>query len=202
MISMLNYLEQQVIRTVLALCMFAVRCQGSEVRDDMRDEAVALTHLWLRVVSSNANGHDPADHLRQWCFQILPRLEALSRESGQPLDAVLAVQAAVLRLRTSLGAPQPAQPPVKSARPARSPAPTRNNSSTGVLGSNAKRVLGFVREHPDVRPKELISHFSGTLSDRTVKRCLKDLIEAKAIVRIEQDGAVQYRIDSESAFAI
>jgi hypothetical protein len=159
---------------------------GSDVRDDMRDEAGSLVHLWVLASPARPNGDDLFGHIRDWCVRLTQRLEELSHEELQPLEAVLAAQASVLRLQTAIPGPvAPARMVVQHTPPTRTPSPD--------LGGNQKRVLAFVREHPDVRTKELIEHFSDTLSDRTVKRCLKDLVSAGVLVRAEHDGSVQYR---------
>lgn len=86
--------------------------------------------------------------------------------------------------------PQEIAPPVVSkaitsaSRPVRSKIPQKN--------SNQDKILDFVRRVPDCRPKDIIGEFSA-LSQRTVKRSLKELSEAGLIIKkTTEDKAVYY----------
>ena len=60
------------------------------------------------------------------------------------------------------------------------------------LTETQEKILDFVRQAPDRRAKEVVNEFSA-LSQRTVKRSLKELSdEGKIIRRVEEGGAVYY----------
>jgi hypothetical protein len=176
---MWHHLEHHVIRTVITLCSVAGQSHSQDVRDGMRDETSALLGLWLGMASTVPNGTDPSILLRQWCGRVAAHLEVLASDANQPLDAILSSQAAILRLRSALPAEQIAE---KSA------------PAAPVLNDSQKMILEFMGDHPRVRTREITDHFAGSLSDRTVKRCLKELVSEGVLVRTSQDGAVMYSL--------
>ena len=61
----------------------------------------------------------------------------------------------------------------------------------GRLTETQKNILEFVRREPDCRTKDVIDQFSA-LSQRTVKRGLKELNEEGKIIKRSDGGAVYY----------
>ncbi|OGN06039.1 MAG: hypothetical protein A2669_00720 [Candidatus Yanofskybacteria bacterium RIFCSPHIGHO2_01_FULL_48_25b] len=60
-----------------------------------------------------------------------------------------------------------------------------------IAGTNKERIFNFVRQAPERRPKEIIDQFS-VLSERTVKRNLKELIREGLITKKQENRAVYY----------
>lgn len=69
-----------------------------------------------------------------------------------------------------------------------------NNIQTKNLkeSSNKERIFNFIKRSPNSRTKEIIEEFN-ILSERTVKRNLKELINAGLIKRSSKDRAVFYQ---------
>ena len=59
--------------------------------------------------------------------------------------------------------------------------------------SNKDRIFNFIKHSPNSRTKEIIGEFS-ILSERTVKRNLKELITEGLIRKLTKDSAVYYSI--------
>ena len=179
------YREQQIIRTVMALCSLAAQSVSIDVRDDMRDEAYLLVHTLLRRA-------DIADsEIRRQCERLASRLEVITSDTLQPRSIVLTAHASVLRLHAALEAPMKVElSPVKERKSKTgSPVPQKD------LGSSHQKVLNAIASHADIRTKELVEKFANTLSARTIKRCLKDLLVAGLLMKSEkqENGAVMYR---------
>ena len=176
-------IQQQVIRTIVALCAVAAQTDSLDVRDDMRDEAAALVYL---------SGNSETEPIRRRCEILAARLGALALDETQLQSTILSAHAQILRLLAAF----PVQVSKKSEPvPVRVP-PHKPVGPAKNLASNQKKILGYVGEHPNIRTKEITDHFSGILSDRTVKRCLKDLVSAGVLMRtdIKGTGVVTYRV--------
>jgi hypothetical protein len=174
-------MEQQVIRAVVSLCSVAAQSELDDVRDDMRDAAALLVRL------ATPNGSAPGNELRRWCDDTLATLDILSASGDAPSRTISAAQLSVLRLRS--WAPVPASKVV----PPKKPAANRDiASSARSLNGNQKKILQFIAGHAPARTKEIIENFTGTLSDRTVKRALKELADLSLIRRSEFQGSVSY----------
>lgn len=97
----------------------------------------------------------------------------------------------------------PAEPPAtRSAAPAQSLPPRVQTPAKAARPRSLDRnkthekILEFVRRVPDCRPKDIIGEFSA-LSQRTVKRSLKELSEMGLIVKkTTEDKAVYYSASS------
>lgn len=61
------------------------------------------------------------------------------------------------------------------------------------LTANKRNILNYVKRSPNSRTKEIIYEFSA-LSERTVKRNLKELVGDGLIKRVSKDKAVYYTI--------
>lgn len=164
-------LEHHVIRTAVALCGLAAADIDGRIRDDMRDEAVILMGLWT-----------DRDSLALWCRRMDAELRALAEST----DAAIVARTAVLRLQIILS---PTTPRLSTAK-------KLDIKKPDVLGIGPKKVLQFVRENIQARAKDIIQKFSGSLSDRTVKRSLQTLVAAGQLIRTEEDGAIIYRVSA------
>jgi hypothetical protein len=75
--------------------------------------------------------------------------------------------------------------PVKKSQPKEKP---KNFS----LNESKSKILEFIKNNPDVRTKDIIKEFN-SLSDRTVKRNLTELIKEGIISKRTENKAVFYR---------
>ncbi len=189
-----SIIERQAIRAALALAVASAHGQVADAIADMRDEATQLIGLCIRDDGA-------PDAMRQWCDGASVLVERLSVDGYLPRRPALSAAAAILRLR--LAVTRKLIPDVRRA----SDAPARAAKKKIVLPvvrtpvtveGNQKVVLEFITGHPDIRTKDLIDSFGGTLSSRTVKRCLKELSSAGVLHRTRgDDGSVLYRVDRE-----
>src|SRR3989338_6248291 len=74
---------------------------------------------------------------------------------------------------------------------ASSPVVWKNKQGKGKLTKTQEEILEFVRKEPDCRTKDVMNQFS-VLSQRTVKRGLKELNEEGKIAKRIERGAVYY----------
>ena len=68
---------------------------------------------------------------------------------------------------------------------------TEEVSDEPRLSDTQEKIFEFIRKSPNVRAKDIIDGF-GLLSDRTVKRSLKELINSGLIKKKEENRAVYY----------
>jgi len=174
-------LEQSIIQAVISLSTFAARLEEDDVRDDIRNMVATLIRLCL-------SGQSDQD-VRQWCISSLELLDTLASDEHIPQSSRSVAYVGVLRLQAALPAIKsssaPAMKTVNKVMPAR---------AVRTLHANEKKILQFIKEHPRVRTKELVERFDQTLSDRTIKRVLKELVARGSVRRIEQDNAVLYEV--------
>ena len=173
-------LEHYLIRTVMSLSAAAAKTDLDDIRDDLRDAAALL----IRLAMAN-----PADiAVRDWCDRTLGLLETMDKSDEQIISSA---RLAVLRLRSILlGAALdknvvPKTIEAKIIRP-----------RLGSLGNNPKKIAEFVKANPDVRTRELVTNFITTMSERTIKRCLKELVDCGMLEHLRREGAVLYRVRS------
>jgi len=177
-------IHQHLVRAVTALCAYAAVCGDEDARAELNDDAAFAVHVWTA-----ASGDIRAAELRDWCGQAMGALERL-RGPGIAHRGLLRASVALLRLRASLPAPESA--PAKAFRPV-----SRSKESAPrpvTLGTNQKRLLEALRAAGPVRTRDLITQLAGQLSDRTIKRGLKELAVAGLIRRTESGGAVIYEV--------
>jgi hypothetical protein len=172
-------LEQTIIRAVVSLCSFAAHTDVDDVRDDVRDSAATLIRLCM-------DGARNEEDIRQWCTHTLGLLDMCASDASLSVRAHASAHVAVLRVQALIGSAEEAQPTPK-AQP-KAPRAARS------LNANQKKLLACIQEHPDIRTKDLVERFSQQLSDRSVKRVLKELLEAGALERTQNEGAVLYRV--------
>ncbi|HXV26578.1 MAG TPA: hypothetical protein VD862_00905 [Candidatus Paceibacterota bacterium] len=165
----------------------------AQVLTQVRDEHLRRTlhdavDDMLRASLDGAALEEPAGILQE-C------LEQCSAAGAAPLGSLLFAERHVLLLRLHLrSAPAiKAAPTVPAARPASRPpgpvsvAPVGN----GHLTKTSKRVLARIKELGIGRPRDIIEKCR-PLSDRTVKRSLRELVLAGLVRRDTQDGNVIY----------
>lgn len=182
-------IHQHLVRTVTALCAFAAVCDD-DARIELTDDAAFAVHIWTATA-----GDVRLNELRDWCAQTAGGLERM-RGPGREHRALLRASLALLRLRSALTVPEKTVAPVKSlSRPSapRKDVPPRPAS----LGANQKRLLEALRTAGPIRTRDLITHLAGQLSDRTIKRGLKELAVAGIVRRTESGGAVTYEAVAE-----
>lgn len=61
------------------------------------------------------------------------------------------------------------------------------------LSGNKQKILNYIKRSPDSRTKDIIYEFS-VLSERTVKRNLKELVSEGLVKKSSKDKAVKYHI--------
>ena len=175
--------QHHLIRTVISLCELAATATDHRIRDDLTDEAaIALD------IASLDQSQDGA--LQKWAGNLTALFVRLERVDAVDQEALAYANVRLLRLQASL----PTE--VKTAEVASDGKKPRANDISRpkprALGQNQQRVFEWLRENPGKRTHELIAHFAGKLSGRTIKRALKDLVVAQQIRRTEHEGAVAY----------
>lgn len=187
---MQSILERQAIRTAVALAAASAHGQSPQAIADIRDEAMQL------IAYCTMHPSITPEELGAWCDDAAALMQRLGASGALPDEQVLQASAAILRLRlavtrVALGAGEPKDNKARSA--------SRDNTGTPPpqrkvkLAENLKKVAGYIQEHPDIRSKELIEHFSGVFSSRSIKRYVAELLVLKVIHRKEiEDGSIAY----------
>jgi DNA-binding transcriptional ArsR family regulator len=185
--------RQLSIRAVMALCRYAERTDDRDFQGDIADECAIL----LDVATATSDSQ-PA-MIQSWCVRMQNMLRRLSPNTSDG-ESFARAELAVLRLRSAVvvspkALVRPSEPlRVKKISSGNFSRPSSAKRSGNGVGENQKKVLSWLREHPGARPKDLIAHFVGSLSDRTIKRSLKDLTGAGLLRRIERDDSVVYEV--------
>lgn len=189
-----SIIERQAIRAALALAVASAHGQVAEAIADLREEAAQLIGICIK------NSVLPQD-LRQWCDGASVLVERLSADGTLPRRPALTASAAILRLRLAVVSRTASDKNGESDSPAQTEKKQVVQSPTVPqipVGINQKKVMEFIEGHPDIRTKTLIDSLNGTLSPRTVKRCLKELCDAGLLRRTRlEDSSVTYRVDRE-----
>lgn len=167
----------------MSLSVAAAKTELDDVRDDLRDSAALLIKLAMAGSASMA--------VSDWCNRVISLLDSLD---GLDDATISSVRLSVLRLRSTLSVnnskgaavcPMTEMLDIEGARP-----------KLDSFGNNPKKIAEFIKANPDVRTRELVSHFTPILSVRTIKRCLKELVDGGILERLHREGAVLYRIQS------
>lgn len=82
-------------------------------------------------------------------------------------------------------------PRVDTPIPTRLSTSPKKVSAKDVLTDTKKRILDFIRQRPEVRTKDLIEEFS-SISGRTIKRNLKELVMSGELTKRAEHKAVFY----------
>lgn len=192
-----SIIERQAIRAALALAVASAHGQVADAIADLRDEAAQLIGLCI-------GGGSTPDSIRQWCDGAIALVERQSVDGYIPRRSALSASAAILRLRL-VAVRSPVQPATTASvadgdatADAEKKKIARSTARQVVkLEGNQKTVMGCIESHPDIRTKDLVDALKGTLSPRTIKRCLKELCNAGLLHRTKQDDrSVLYRVDS------
>ncbi len=125
-------------------------------------------------------------------LMLIDDIEYLKFSSPAPL---LSARCAFLRYKAYLLMAESAAPPVghslaKQDRSQKEVSPVPLVSS-GALGGSKERILAFIQRSSKVRVRDVIREFT-TLSGRTIKRNLKDLIAAELLKRVIVGNVVYY----------
>ncbi len=179
--------ERQALRVALALAAASGYGNTPDAIADMREEAIQIIDMCVRV---------PADGemVQHWCDDVVGMLNRFISVGAVHESAALRAIASVLRFRLCIsksiqGASKITSSQKKTEKPKR----------TIPLQKTALSVLAYIKEHPQIRAKEIVGALQGALSERTVKRSLKDLAELGRVRRIRHaDGGVSYIVDTES----
>lgn len=185
-------IERQAIRAALTLAAASAHGVSPDAIADMRDEAGQLIGLCINEGGSS-------DAVRSWCDEASLLMERLSTDGDLPRSFALGAIAAILRLRLAVAQKTPLHRPGAGVH-ARTPKKKIVQSPTVpqiAVAGNQKIVMEYIAGHPDIRTKNLIDSLNGSLSPRTLKRCLKELCDAGLLKRTRQnDRGVVYRVDT------
>jgi hypothetical protein len=122
-------------------------------------------------------------------------LEGISVVSGAPLASLLVAERHVLLLQLHLGTSR-TQGAQQAKRRASLSVPrimsTRPKVSANIRES-MEQVLGYVRTTGPSQARDIISGCAPVLSERTVKRRIKDLVRDGKLRKEEADGTLLYR---------
>ncbi|MCC6405496.1 MAG: MarR family transcriptional regulator [Candidatus Yanofskybacteria bacterium] len=190
MTSTRNAIERYAIRAVVALAAASSQSEEPEVTIQMREDAAHLMTLCIAGDTVlRAEG-------RQWCDDTTGFLQRWRTHGVLSEQAALSAATAVLRLRLVLarsdGVTIASEKKVQEKKVIASPVVKRPQPQPEVEGSQ-KRVLAYIFEHPAVRTGTLVAALTPSISSRTVKRCVKELVASGLIRRAElPDGGVAY----------
>lgn len=81
---------------------------------------------------------------------------------------------------------------VEKERKAASPAAPKIKKEVNLSG-NKEKILNYIKRSPDSRTKDIVYEFN-ILSDRTVKRNLKELVSEGLVKKVSKNKAVYYHI--------
>ncbi|HXK37287.1 MAG TPA: hypothetical protein VJ553_06930 [Candidatus Paceibacterota bacterium] len=177
-------LRNQFLRTVLALCRLSVRADADDIREDVAGECADALEIW-----STSLPDIRLSLLKRWSDGVTALLDRLQGQQG--VDRALLVRAQLMLLRLQARLPQPA------AQPKREEKPKATLVNETKLSGNKTKVLEAVAASPDIRSRDLIGQFKGSMAPRTVKRLLAELTSGGLVARIEnEDGNVSYRPSS------
>jgi len=175
---------QQTVRAVLALCQLAARCDVDDIRTDILDEAAVLIDVSIGLPAETRT-----ESVAAWCRQTAGWLSRLEGIGGVDEPSLLRAQARVLRLQASAdGAQQPQKRIASAVRKKR-----RTGTPIGEPTKGQVRILEWLRSNPGTRSGELVEHFAGDFSPRTVKRSLSNLVATGLVQRSKTEtGGVRY----------
>lgn len=128
--------------------------------------------------------------------QCLEMLEYFSHLKMVPPTPLLFADHALLRLRLELtsAVPQKIKKETESAPKkeiAARPQRTKKEKKEMKLNTNQEGIFNFVKRFPNVRTKDVIEQFSA-ISQRTVKRNLKELVSSGFLHKRSENKAVFY----------
>lgn len=174
-------INHQVVRLVVCLCEVAAVATDMRLRQDVLDEAAVLVDL------VTASQPDAVTLLRQWCRDT-HRLVSVTGDTAYREAAAYAL-VHLLRLQASLGVEKKVEPSVAKTEPTPLPVVKTNPDD---LRKAPRLVLELVRSHPGIRTGQLETEIGREFSSRTLKRSLKELIEAGFIIRQAEGTTAGY----------
>src|SRR3989344_3909897 len=123
-------------------------------------------------------------------LELLDYLEHSKTTAATPL---LYARRSLFAFKLQLIRTQPEQPIVEKERAA-SPAAPKIKKEINLSG-NKEKILNYIKHSPDSRTKDIIYEFS-VLSERTVKRNLKELVSGGLVKKSskDKDKAVYYHV--------
>lgn len=122
-------------------------------------------------------------------LELLDYLEHSKMVAATPL---LYARRSLFAFKLQLIRIQPRQPAAEKERKAVSPDVPKVKKEINLSG-NKQKILNYIKRSPDSRTKDIIYEFS-VLSDRTVKRNLKELVSEGLVKKVAKDNAVYYQI--------
>lgn len=151
------------------------RAHAAFLKEENEKNISEVSHCIRRVMDSV----DYCEHLE--LAALIPLLQA--RQALLRLARVFSTKKEKTRPIT--------QPVKNTSEHASPPKPRQELLDQPHLSENQEKIFKFIRQSPNVRAKDIIDGF-GLLSDRTVKRSLKELINSGLIKKKEENRAVYY----------
>ena len=174
-------LRNQFLRTVLALCRLGARADVEDIREDVASECADALEIW-----SSALPDVRLQQLKRWSDGVTALLDRLQGQTGVDRASLVRAQLMLLRLQSRL--PQPAPQPKREEKP------RIELAHESKLSGNKTKVLEAIAAAPDIRVRDIVGQFKGSMAPRTVKRLLAELTAGGLIARVENaDGNVSYR---------
>jgi predicted HTH transcriptional regulator len=104
---------------------------------------------------------------------------------------ILAYKQEVMKIESALeneSRPKP-EPRPASPEPARKVKPKTENIPE--VNETKKKIIAFIRTQPQIRAKEILVELS-SISNRTIKRNLKELVDSGMVIRYSDNGIIYY----------
>lgn len=139
----------------------------------------------------------PRDNVAQYYHQLkittdslLELLDYLEYSKMVAATPLLYARRSLFAFKLQLIRIQPEQSTVEKERKVVSPDVPKVKKEINLSG-NKQKILNYIKRSPDSRTKDIIYEFS-VLSDRTVKRNLKELVSEGLVKKVAKDKAVYY----------
>jgi hypothetical protein len=187
-------LERQAIRAALALAAASAHGRTPEAIADMREEAGELLEFWVGDYGAERNDRDA---LCRWCDDSIAMVQRLSSAGSVSEQFALNAAAAILRFRLAVVHQRPKPAPHTPSKTV-TPRTAKKNSTSESVQKKQRMVFDYIAQHPNMRTKDLVEALEKSLSIRTMKRCLKELVASGTLRRAKlDDGGVSYSVDTK-----
>ncbi|MBI2068824.1 MAG: hypothetical protein HYT67_01835 [Candidatus Yanofskybacteria bacterium] len=146
----------------------------------------------------SAHSPPPKDNVAQYSptlltatDSLLELLDYLEHSKTVAATPLLYARRSLFAFKLQLIRTQPKPQIIEKERKAASPAAPKIKKEINLSG-NKEKILNYIKRSPDSRTKDIIYEFS-ILSERTVKRNLKELVSEGLVKKSSKDNAVYYR---------
>ncbi len=202
--------EQEIIsrlsKTVIILAKIAARTDDAFVIRKIYKYLMSLLQNFIFLGKGEQNDHVAQYRTFQFALDSITEfLDYLEHHEMAPAIPLLRARKSLLELKLSAAKVRPRRTPAAEAPPDKMPeqktltrhAPIPRHipsyrENVSDLGANKERIFRFIQQSPNARTKDIIEEFR-LLSERTVKRNLKELIEGGFIQKKAEHKAVYYQ---------